>query len=170
MQGLGALPLLRLTIVAEMCIKPLRFTLGKENWRMQRIVRIVPLGVAFLCAPALAEKAFSPEDAAYIDWSWKNCETTSTDKEHQLADAATASGGDKFHEEYQKSFHKLADATRPASETERLCATILGMYGPGASIIPDLIVAKGEKPPPPSAAAATPTPAAAPAPHGRKRH
>jgi len=167
MQGLGALPLLRLTIVAEMCIKPLRFTLGKENWRMQRIVRIVPLGVAFLCAPALAEKAFSPEDAAYIDWSWKNCETTSTDKEHQLADAATASGGDKFHEEYQKSFHKLADATRPASETERLCATILGMYGPGASIIPDLIVAKGEKPPPPSA---TPAPAAAPAPHGRKRH
>jgi len=137
---------------------------------MQRIVRIVPLGVAFLCAPALAEKAFSPEDAAYIDWSWKNCETTSTDKEHQLADAATASGGDKFHEEYQKSFHKLADATRPASETERLCATILGMYGPGASIIPDLIVAKGEKPPPPSAAAATPAPAAAPAPHGRKRH
>jgi len=170
MQGLEALPLLRLTIVAEMCIKPLRFTLGKENWRMQRIVRIVPLGVAFLCAPALAEKAFSPEDAAYIDWSWKNCETTSTDKEHQLADAATASGGDKFHEEYQKSFHKLADATRPASETERLCATILGMYGPGASIIPDLIVAKGEKPPPPSAAAATPAPAAAPAPHGRKRH
>ncbi len=137
---------------------------------MHRIVRIFPLGVAFLFAPALAEKAFGPEDAAYIDWSWKNCETTSTEKEHQLADAATAKGGEKFHTEYQKSFHKLADVTRPASETERLCATILGMYGPGASVIPDLIVAKGEKPPPPSGAAATPAAAAAPATHGRKRH
>ena len=137
---------------------------------MRRIARIVPLGVAFLCAPALAEKAFSPEDAAYIDWSWKHCETTSTDKEHKLADAATASGGEKFHEEYQKAFHKIADVTRSPLETERFCATILGMYGPGASVIPDLVVAKGEKPPPPSPAAATSTPVAAPAPHGRKGH
>jgi hypothetical protein len=125
--------------------------------------------VAFLCAPELADKAFSPEDAAYVDWSWKNCETTSTQKEHELADAATASGGDKFHEQYQKAFHKLADVTRSASETERLCTTILGMYGPSASVIPDLIVAKGETPPAATPAAAT-TPAAAPATkHGRKR-
>lgn len=138
---------------------------------MHRILRIVPLGVALVCAPASAEKAFSPEDAAYIDWSWKHCETTSTYKEHQLADAATANGADKFHEEYQKSLHKLADVTRSASETERLCATILGMYGPGASVIPDLIVAKGETPPPPSAAAATPASAVTPPAHQvRKRH
>lgn len=137
---------------------------------MHRIVRIVPLGVAFLCAPAIAEKAFSPEDAAYIDWSWKNCETTSTQKEHQLADAATTSGGEKFHEQYQKALHKLTDVTRPASEKERLCETILGMYGPGASVIPDLIVAKGEKLPEGSATTAPPIPAAAPAPHSRKRH
>jgi len=137
---------------------------------MHRIVRIVPLGVAFLCAPAMAEKAFSPEDAAYIDWSWKNCETTSTQKEHQLADGATTSGGDKFHEQYQKALLKLNDVTRPASEKEKLCETILGMYGPGASVIPDLIVAKGEKPPEGSPTSAPPIPAAAPAQHSRKRH
>jgi hypothetical protein len=137
---------------------------------MHRLVRIVPLGVAFLCAPALAEKAFSPEDAAYIDWSWKNCETTSTPKEHALADTGTAAGGEKFHEQYQKALHKLTDVTRPASEKEKLCETILGMYGPGASVIPDLIVAKGEKPPEASAAAAPSAPAAAPAQHSRKRH
>ena len=111
---------------------------------MHRIVRILPLGMAFLCAPALADKAFSPEDAAYIDWSWKNCETTSTKKEHDLADTATASDRDKFHEQYQKALKKLTDVQRSASEVERLCTTILGMYGPSASVIPDLIVAKGE--------------------------
>ena len=136
---------------------------------MHRIARLLPLAAALLCAPALAEKAFSPDDAAYIDWSWKNCETTSTEKEHQLADAATA-GSDKFHEQYQKAFHKLADVTRAASETERLCVTILGMYGPSASVIPDLIVAKGETPPAATPAATT-APAAVPAAkHGRKRY
>ena len=137
---------------------------------MHRLVRIVPLGVAFLCAPGLAEKAFSPEDAAYIDWSWKNCETTSTPKEHALADTGTVAGGEKFHEQYQKALHKLTDVTRPSSEKEKLCETILGMYGPGASVIPDLIVSKGEKPPEASATAAPSAPAAAPAQHSRKRH
>ena len=136
---------------------------------MHRIARLLPLAAALLCAVALADKAFSPEDAAYIDWSWKNCETTSTQQEHQLADAATASGGGKFHEQYQKASHKLADVTRSASERERLCATILGMYGPGASVIPDLIVAKGETPTAPTPAATT-APAAAPAAkYGHKR-
>ena len=137
---------------------------------MHRIVRIVPLGVAFLCAPAMAEKAFSPEDAAYIDWSWKNCETTSTQKEHQLADVATTSGGEKFHVQYQKALLKLNDVTRPASEKEKLCVAILGMYSPGASVIPDLLVAKGEKPPEGSPPTAQPIPAAAPTQHSRKRH
>ena len=136
---------------------------------MHWIGRIVPLGVAFLCAPAMAEKAFAPEDAAYIDWSWKNCETTSTQKEHQLADTATASGGERFHEQYQKALHKLTDVARPTSEKEKLCETILGMYGPGASVIPDLIVAKGEKPPE-AVTAAPPIPAAAPPQLSRKRH
>ena len=137
---------------------------------MHRIVRILPLGMAFLCAPALADKAFSPEDAAYIDWSWKNCKTTSTKKEHDLADTATASDRDKFHEQYQKALKKLADVQRSASEVERLCTTILGMYGPSASVIPDLIVAKGETPPGATPAAAT-TPAAAPAaPRGHRHH
>jgi hypothetical protein len=135
---------------------------------MHRIMRIVSLGVAFLCAAAMAEKAFSPEDAAYIDWSWKNCETTSTQKEHQFADTATASGGEKFHEQYQKALHKL-DVARAVSEKVKLCETILGMYGPGASIIPDLIVAKGEKPPEGSPTTAPAVPAAAPAQHSRKR-
>src|SRR4029079_2855671 len=137
---------------------------------MHRIGRILPLGVAFLCAPAMAEKAFSPEDAAYIDWSWKNCETTSTQKEPQLAYRAETSGGEKFHEQYQKALLKLNDVTRPASEKEKLCVTILGMYGPGASVIPDLIVAKGEKAPEVSPTTAPAIPAAAPAQHSRKRH
>src|SRR5262249_7246861 len=126
-----------------MCITAIAIQAEEGGSHMHRIVRIVPLGVAFLCVPAMAEKAFNPEDAAYIDWSWKNCETTSTQKEHQLADTATSSGSEKFHELYQKSLHKLTDATRSAQEKEKLCETILGMYGPGASVIPDLIVAKG---------------------------
>jgi hypothetical protein len=137
---------------------------------MLRIVRFLPLAAALLCVVALADKAFSPEDAAYIDWSWKNCETTNTEQEHRLADAATAGGGDKFHEQYQKALHKLADVTRSASERERLCATILGMYGPGASVIPDLIVAKGETPPAPTPAATTAPVAVPAAKYGHKRH
>ena len=105
----------------------------------------------------MADKAFSPEDAAYIDWSWKNCETTNTKKEHDLADAATARERDKFHELYQKSFHKLADVTRTANQTEQLCAKILDMYGPGASVIPDLVVAKAAKPPPATRGIADPS-------------
>ncbi len=136
---------------------------------MHRIVRLLPLGVAFLCAPALADKAFSPEDAAYIDWSWKNCETTSTQKEHDLADAATASDRDRFHEQYQKALKKLTDVPRAASEVERLCTTILGMYGPSASVIAALIVAKGETDPATTPTGAT-TPAAAPAASRGHRH
>jgi hypothetical protein len=136
---------------------------------MHWIVRIVPLGAALVWAPALAEKPFGPEDAAYIDWSWKNCETASTQKEHRLADGATTSGGEKFHEQYQKALHKLTDVTRSPSEREKLCETILGMYGLGASVIPDLIVAKGEKPPEGLPAAPPSVSAAAPAQHGHKR-
>ena len=136
---------------------------------MPRIALALPLVVTLLAAPALAEKAFGPEDAAYIDWSWKNCETASTQKEHDLADQATAKDRSKFHEQYQKALEKLAAQQRPASEVERLCKNIFGMYGPSASVIPDLIYVKGETPPAPTPAAAT-TPTETPTKHGRKRH
>ena len=128
---------------------------------MRGILRtgLVGLGLAMACAPALAEKPFDAEDAAYIDWSWKHCETMSTAKEHALADAANASGGEKFHAEYQKQFHKIADVERSTEQIQRLCATIQDRYGPGASLFPDLISARGEKP----SATITDSPATPPA-------
>ena len=136
---------------------------------MRGILRfgLAGLGLALAGASALAEKPFEAEDAAYIDWSWKHCETMSTAKEHALADAANASGGEKFHAEYQKQFHKIADVERSTEQIQRLCATIQDRYGPGASLFPDLISARGEKASEPLPE--TPAPAAQPAQTG-KRH
>ena len=91
---------------------------------MRTIARLMPLGAILVWGPALAEKPFDAEDAAYIDWSWKNCGTTGTAKEHALADAATAIGAQRFHTQYQEQLHKIADIKRTPAEVNRLCATI----------------------------------------------
>ena len=127
------------------------------------------LGLVLACSPAFADKQFDAEDAAYIDWSWKNCQTMSTAKEHALADAANAQGGAQFHTQYLQQLHKIADVERSFEQISRFCATIQDRYGAGGSTFSDLISARGEKP---SAATdtATPTapPAAAPKQHGRR--
>ena len=127
---------------------------------------LVALGLVAAGAPALADKPFDAEDAAYVDWSWKHCETTSTAKEHALADAANG-GGEKFHVQYLKELHKIADVERSTDQITRLCATIQDLYGPNATLIPDLISARGEKP---SDSITADKPAAQPAAASQKRH
>ena len=169
--GLGGRSRPRSTVVAELWLKPLPFTLGEG--RVGECIGssgFFRWGWRFCVLPPRPTRRSVPRTRPDIDWSWKNCETTSTKKEHDLADAANASDRDKFHEQYQKALKKLNDVKRSASEVERLCTTILGMYGPSASVIPDLIVAKGETPPATTPTVAT-TPAAAPAaPRGHRHH
>jgi hypothetical protein len=126
---------------------------------------LVALGLVAAGAPALADKAFDAEDAAYVDWSYRHCETMSTAKEHALADTANA-GGDKYHVQYLKELHKITDVERSTEQITRLCATIQDRYGPNASLIPDLISARGEKP----STSIADTPAPAPAAVPEKRH
>jgi hypothetical protein len=129
-------------------------------------VGLVALGLVAAGAPALADKAFDAEDAAYVDWSYRHCQTMSTAKEHALADTANA-GGEKYHAQYLKEVHKIADVERSTEQITRLCATIQDRYGPNASLIPDLISARGEKP---SDSITAEKPAAQPAAAPQKRH
>jgi hypothetical protein len=125
------------------------------------------LGLVMACSPAFADQQFGAEDAAYIDWSWKNCQTMSTAKEHALADAAN--GGAQFHTQYLQQFHKIADVERSFEQISRLCATIQDRYGSGGSVFSDLISARGEKPSgvTDSPAAPAAAPAASTKHHGR---
>jgi hypothetical protein len=127
------------------------FSAPKEgNMRGTRFAALVgaslSLGLVLDAGPAAAGKDFDAEDAAWVDWSWKHCETTSTAKEHKLADAANEKGGDKLHAKYVQELHKIADVQRTPDQIARLCTTIQDRYGPSGDLIPNLVSARGEKP------------------------
>jgi hypothetical protein len=87
--------------------------------------------------PALADKALSGEDAAYIDWGANNCGVKSTDKEHAMVDQANAKDATGFLRKYQGK--DLSDALSSPSKKEAMCADIKAWYGPAGSRIADLI-------------------------------
>ena len=101
------------------------------------------LAALLVSGPAFAEKPFDGEDAAYIDWSWRNCGTVSTAKEHGLADAANAKGGERFHTDYMEHLRKIDDVKRTPAQVRHLCSQIQDKYGPEFMVMPGMIKAKG---------------------------
>jgi hypothetical protein len=127
------------------------------------------LGLPFFVTRALAERPFSAEDAANIDWAWKNCETASTDKEHSLADGALAKGGAAYSKVYDQSYRKISDQTPSPLKTSQMCDRIKGLYGSSGTRISGLIVSKPASDVPPST---SPTPMSGTSKserHGRRR-
>lgn len=105
------------------------------------------VGATLLLPGAMAaEKAFTGEDAAYVDWAWKNCEFVSTKKEHDLVSQAAAAKGDAFQRGYELQYRRIIDGT-PATEVRRTCEAIMGWYGPVGTRITELIDAKEYKAP-----------------------
>ena len=99
------------------------------------------------CGAALADKAFTGEDAAYIDWAWKNCEIKSTTKQHGLVDEARNKNNDAFQRSYEASYLKLvaANPEGDSAAVRRTCTSVKEWYGSSGTRIAALIEAKGDR-------------------------
>ena len=121
---------------------------------------------------AAADRAFGGEDAAYLDWAFKNCQVASTDKERGLASQASAKSGEVFARAYEAQYRKLADGDGPAKARQATCEQIVAWYGPLGSRIAELVNQRIEKPEAvgsnagSSAPSARSAPARGPAPRG----
>lgn len=110
------------------------------------LAAFVLLSGAAIDGATAAEKAFAGEDAAYIDWAFKNCQIASTDKERGLASQASAKSGEVFARAYGAQYRKLADGAGAATARQATCESIVGWYGPLGSRITELVIQKVEKP------------------------
>ncbi len=117
----------------------------------------------------VAANALTGTGAAHIDWTVKNCGAKSTDKEHQLVDAATAVARDKFQADYFKEIAgpKLTKALERKSDTEALCAEMRQWYGPSVSRVAGLLAWSKESP---SADGSSPKSAGSSGKGGGRRH
>ena len=107
----------------------------------------VLLASLLCCGPAVAaDKVFSGEDAAHIDWAWKNCEMASTKKLHGLVDQARTKGNDAFQRGYEQQYRKIVASTPAPADAKRTCDQIRGWYGPLGTRISELIEPKVDKP------------------------
>ena len=105
------------------------------------------LSGSLLCAaPAAADKAFGGDDAAYIDWAWKNCEMVSTKKQHDLVDQARNKGNDAFQRSYEQQYVKIVAANPTPAEARRTCELVKNWYGRDGDRISELVQIKTEKP------------------------
>ena len=114
--------------------------------QVMRMVVLVALGSALAVPDAIAEGNLTGKDAAHIDWGVKNCEVTSTDKEHLMVEQANVRGRDKFIEQWAAESNKLVEATATASKREAMCTDIKGWYGPSGNRIAGLIIWKKDAP------------------------
>ena len=113
-----------------------------------RSVALAALSCALAAAAtAAAETGLTGKDAAHIDWSVKNCQATSTDKEHKLVDLANAKGRDQFIAQWTAESNKLTAAAGTPSRRDSLCSDIKGWYGPVGSRIAGLITWKRDAAP-----------------------
>jgi hypothetical protein len=104
----------------------------------------IGLAVGLLCAtPVAAEPVFTAEDAAHMDWAFKNCGLITTNKEHVLADKALEAGGEAFRPAYEKAYAKIAASIATKNESSGLCDRIRSLYGKDGSRFADLLVPKG---------------------------
>lgn len=94
---------------------------------------------------AFADKAFSGEDAAYIDWAWKNCAVTSTNRQHDLVEQARNKSNDAFQRAYEAQYRKIIDTTPGPPEVRRTCESVKEWYGSSGSRIAALIQNNSEK-------------------------
>jgi hypothetical protein len=109
------------------------------------LVRTLAIGLftAALLTPdnLRADPRMSGVDAAYIDWSVKNCGVTSTVKEHMMVEQANAKDPETFIGQYasESQSKRLTDALTTPSKREAECADIKARYGPLGTRITDLI-------------------------------
>ena len=117
------------------------------SYRRRALVSVaaVTLATGMIAAEraSAAPKPFSGEDAAYIDWAWKNCGTSATPKERELVDTASKAAGDKFQTTYQQQYNMVIGQTPDAAASRRMCESIKSWYGSGGSRIDGLVAEKG---------------------------
>jgi hypothetical protein len=95
---------------------------------------------------ASAEKTFTGQDAAYVDWAFKNCEVTATSKERDLVQHVAAGSGDAFQQSYEKQYRVVVEQTRDAGALRRTCSSVKEWYGVDGNRIDGLIAVKGGSP------------------------
>ena len=111
-----------------------------------QVAAVAMLAALACCEPAAADKAFGGEDAAYVDWAWKNCQLVSSKKEHDLVDTARGKASDAFQRSYEQQFYKIVAATPTPLEVRHTCEHVTEWYGPAGVRIEGLVAAKRDKP------------------------
>ena len=115
------------------------------NTALARSIATAALLTALICgttAAVAAEKAFGGDDAAYVDWAWKNCDMVSTDKQHDLVDKARTKNNDAFQRGYEAQYNKILAANPAPAEVKRTCEQVRDWYGPLGSKIATLVASK----------------------------
>ena len=111
---------------------------------MKTITALIVLCTATAPCAAFAEEGFSGKEAAYIDWSVKNCELASTAREHTLVDQTKARNEGDFNKQWTSDSYKLLEAPSSPKQIEVLCTQIKDWYGPLGTQIPGLVRGQDE--------------------------
>ena len=110
------------------------------------VAGLVAAAMTVTCGYALAQKAFSGEDAAHVDWAWKNCAVEATAKERGLVEATAKTAGDKFQKAYEQGYNAVIAKTADPAAVRRMCESISEWYGASGSRVEGLIAEKGARP------------------------
>ena len=112
---------------------------------MLRRMIFVIAATAITATTALADRALTGEDAAYIDWAARNCGVKGTEHEQQMVEQANASGREAFLHGYSKQLESkvLTSALDTLARQQSLCADIKDWFGPSGSRISNLIEWQG---------------------------
>jgi hypothetical protein len=111
-----------------------------------RISAVALLMLAGLVSgPALAEKPFSGEDAALIDWAWRNCKFKPTDKVRGLV--AIAGREAAYAQVYTRFYQSIVAKVRGPAAIRRMCESIADDYGPLGSKFSGLLLTPGVQAP-----------------------
>jgi hypothetical protein len=103
------------------------------------------LVLGLVSGPALAQKPFSGEDAALIDWGWKNCKFKHTDKVRGLV--AVAAREAAYTQVYSKFYQSIVARASGSAAIRRMCESIADDYGPLGSKFSGLLVTPGGQTP-----------------------
>ena len=102
--------------------------------------------MTFAAGTVHSQKAFSGDDAAHVDWAWKNCGVEATAKERGLVETTAKATGDRFQKTYEQGYNAVIAKTAAPADLRRMCETIKGWYGTSGSRIDGLVTVKGTAP------------------------
>jgi hypothetical protein len=90
-----------------------------------------------------AEPPFSGEDAAMIDWAWKNCKFKHTGRVREFVAKAMSGREAAYTQAYNKYYQSIVAKARGSAAVRRMCDSIAEEYGPLGTKFSGLLLTPG---------------------------